>query len=1312
MNQFKNAEYLSFNEARDFVRKLKLKSRNEWRNYYDKNKLNIPKNPNCVYKEWINWGDWLGTFNMVNQKITYLSFDLARNFVRNLNLKNGKEWNKYCKSGNKPENIPNCPENVYKNKGWINWGDWLGTFYINNRNRTYLSFEDARKFVRSLNLKSAKEWRDYWTENNPTDIPKNANLIYKDNWISFGDWLGTTIKFKKGDFLSFEDARNFSRSLNLKTVEEWVKYTKSKDIPYNIPVGPASAYKNEWLSWSDWLGTKNGFNGYLSFEEAREFVRKLNLKSEKEWNDYCKSGNKPNNISSSPRSTYKKEWINISDWLGTGFYGFLPFEEARDFVRKLNLKNELEWKNYYKSKDKPNNIPATPNNVYKENWLSLADWLGTKIGFDGFLPFEEAREIVRKFKIKSQTDWHEFIKNGNKPNNIPSSPAESYKKSGWISWGDWLGTFYIADQYTGWNKIKKINLLDNLEHTDLLYLDPIELQIIIDNGKLPTDFGILIDTTSGSEDRIKTLKELKKKFDVDSSDTDSSDNDSDDNDNDTNKKNTDNVEIEPVDDVDDEITSDTDKETNSKLPVINNLDDFHFLDNDLYAMDEESFNSLIQYRLRKLWNKVLNNEISIESILNEVGGKYFTMIKNMLLDEYNTVSKYNPPKGYNFRIDNILTEPNLMQKLIVHRLIKNKSYGNWSGTGAGKTLSFIIASREIDSRLTIVIALNSTIKQTYKSIKSIYSDSEICTKYRKGMKFDRSKYNYLILNYEKFQQYNSEELFQNLTNNNKIDFIVIDEVHNVKQRDEKESIRRGVLLRLMGRIREKNQDLYTLAMSATPVINNITEAKSLLTLLTGLNYNDIKDRKTISNAIVMFQLLTLNGLRYIPKYDINIQELTGHNMSNLNIDGEHLMNDLLKIKPKKYIEIEKLLLPEKLESISSTIKKGDIIYSYYTTGFIDEISKFINNLGFTFGTYTGEESLKLREENLEKFKKGEIDILIGSKPIGTGVNGLQEISNTMFIITLPWTDGEYSQLKGRIYRQGSNFNNVNIIIPQVKIELDNNDVWSWDMQRLNLIKNKKTLADAVVDGILPSKVLPSMETMCKKAIEALQNWKDRVSAGNIVKIRRNKINIDLYPEIDDVEEKRKRIDSELSEFNRKGKTTLSSTMHKTFTDNPDSWFRYHALRKERMSKWDEIPYEYIAAKIKNKKHIVVDFGCGENKMKEKLPNNKVFSFDHVAIDNSVIACDMKDVRQYLSDESVDIAVFSLALWGTNYKDYLKESYRVLNYGGFIYIAEPSKYYEGDEGRNELKTLITEAGFKLVGDIENRGKFIYIIGTKN
>jgi len=44
----------------------------------------------------------------------YLPFQQAREFIRNLNFKNNKEWIEYCNSGLKPDNIPNHPEIIYK----------------------------------------------------------------------------------------------------------------------------------------------------------------------------------------------------------------------------------------------------------------------------------------------------------------------------------------------------------------------------------------------------------------------------------------------------------------------------------------------------------------------------------------------------------------------------------------------------------------------------------------------------------------------------------------------------------------------------------------------------------------------------------------------------------------------------------------------------------------------------------------------------------------------------------------------------------------------------------------------------------------------------------------------------------------------------------------------------------------------------------------------------------------------------------------------------------------------------------------------
>jgi len=57
----------------------------------------------------------------------FRTFEDARKFVRSLKLKNKNEWEIFAKSNKKPTDIPNAVSDVYKNKGWTSWGDFLGT---------------------------------------------------------------------------------------------------------------------------------------------------------------------------------------------------------------------------------------------------------------------------------------------------------------------------------------------------------------------------------------------------------------------------------------------------------------------------------------------------------------------------------------------------------------------------------------------------------------------------------------------------------------------------------------------------------------------------------------------------------------------------------------------------------------------------------------------------------------------------------------------------------------------------------------------------------------------------------------------------------------------------------------------------------------------------------------------------------------------------------------------------------------------------------------------------------------------------------
>ena len=56
------------------------------------------------------------------------------------------------------------------------------------------------------------------------------------------------------------------------------------------------------------------------------------------------------------------------------------------------------------------------------------------------LPFEQARDIIHSENLGSRNDFIRWW-NMNIPARIPKNPARTYLNEGWVSWGDWLGTY-------------------------------------------------------------------------------------------------------------------------------------------------------------------------------------------------------------------------------------------------------------------------------------------------------------------------------------------------------------------------------------------------------------------------------------------------------------------------------------------------------------------------------------------------------------------------------------------------------------------------------------------------------------------------------------------------------------------------------------------------------------------------------------------------------------------------------------------------------------------------------------------------------
>src|SRR5262249_32952594 len=157
---------------------------------------------------------------------------------RRLGLKSHIEWLAYCTSGKKPQDIPSNADSTYKHRGWVSWGDWLGTGRIAERNRSFRSFKKERAYARGLGLKSQPQWRAYIKSGElPSDIPAAPWQTYKDKgWIGMGDWLGTyRVQHGKEQFLSYEEAKKYVRSLRLKSQSAWRAYSKSGKKPQDIP---------------------------------------------------------------------------------------------------------------------------------------------------------------------------------------------------------------------------------------------------------------------------------------------------------------------------------------------------------------------------------------------------------------------------------------------------------------------------------------------------------------------------------------------------------------------------------------------------------------------------------------------------------------------------------------------------------------------------------------------------------------------------------------------------------------------------------------------------------------------------------------------------------------------------------------------------------------------------------------------------------------------------------------------------------------------------------------------------------------------
>jgi len=238
----------------------------------------------------------------------------------------------------------------------------------------YVSFEKARELVAKLEIKSVKQYFEMFKNKKiPIGIPRNPNRDYVE-FISWPDFLGNNnISAKDKEFLTYEKCQEFLLNAGIDSKEKFEEWRKAR-LNHLVPTRPDKTYKSQWKSWGEFFKTNRvsdlkKHDSFLSYNEAKEFLKQFNFKNEEEFYDWAKTSSRPVNIPASPRKTYGRNFVSMGDFLGNENFrtkNWISYNEYKLIIQNLKFNSKREFVNWAKINCVGHNYPANPSNVYPE----------------------------------------------------------------------------------------------------------------------------------------------------------------------------------------------------------------------------------------------------------------------------------------------------------------------------------------------------------------------------------------------------------------------------------------------------------------------------------------------------------------------------------------------------------------------------------------------------------------------------------------------------------------------------------------------------------------------------------------------------------------------------------------------------------------------------------------------------------------------------------------------------------------------------------------------------------------------------------
>ena len=977
--------------------------------------------------------------NSSDNRVQYIYISIFKSLLLNTNFAKAASWiESFNRNINLSKNF-DLPLLVRRLEG----------FSLSDIGRNYgVTRESIRKkenkLLKNIGL-SSKEFNDGYSKMLALDKDKNTKELLIKSIDKYNRL--PILKDKESDLLvmseDFQDILKLSLEERLEVYEKFNYLPTKEEYDYHF-----KAILNKWINfgnnyWEDINNVKNFFHRFASFLDPEK----------------PKLMPKQTQLPSHLRSVIKKHGTHgaVAEKIGLIYQGkifsdsggrkFWNDEKLMQVLEDVNLFNKQDSEimpsqsqvnNFFKQTEKVKYKDKNGNNLKPESVIAA-------LGEHGKLSWAEVSEKFNKKCLpgKSQRITKGFVKKFVK------------------DLGDHLSAFdaselYILFQAKGINRSDKnkysrtfdtlvdavqTGLVDKQEVKD--WANDIDVPAVQDLLDIGTEFKL----ATKQEREIKLLEQSSKRI----------------------KEEID-TKVENIYDVDQIHAKD--------LPSLDPGITLRALDSAAVALentgtDIERIEFLKAKATAKLWKSCFKNEenfiekLKLNSSVNNV---YSEEVRKAFLEEYYGAKNLEIPSSYQFKdLKGIKRDPKLMQKLFAFRLKRDKRILNLSGTGTGKTLSAILAAQVCGSRRILISCPNGVIDSWIRTFESAYPEAILNIKPKNWeVYFNPDKVNVVIVNHEKFQDRASENLL-NFCNKYRTDLIVIDEIHQAKKRTSQSSSQRRKLMDELIKISSNiNFYLRVIGLSATPVINNLYEGKSLIELITQKNLEDIKENNDLNSCMNLYQNFILNGIR------MNPSNLSRTQIIHKNVDASFLLGEIISAaKSGKYHLVERLLVKPKLKILDECLIKGTktVIFINLIQGTLNPITNWLKERGFNFSIYTGgnKEANDLGfKDSLDEFIKGNTEILVASiQCAGTGVDGLQSVCNKAVFFQLPWTSTEFEQSIGRLDRDGTVFEGIKIYIPLTYINLPSGDTWSWCHSKLARINSKKDIARAAVDGEIP-----------------------------------------------------------------------------------------------------------------------------------------------------------------------------------------------------------------------------------------------------